>query len=714
VELPVGLSVSGTISDTHGGPVAGAAVGLCSTSDNCFDGGEAVTAGDGTFAIQPASEGTYLMKVFPPDGANLLSVWHAASAVGSQDAGDAVAIEVAGNVSGVETQVPDGLRISGTVRNPEGDPVAGVSVQAQGSTSGSSVPSAADGSYHVVGLTPGSYTLRVYAPDGSDFPSGIVVEGAVVADDGNADGTPYELVDADLADQPIALFRGRSISGHIANASGKPVEVSAVDASSRPLFAVAGDGTFTVRGLYPGAYHLQFTVPESLGGQFPYGNYNGQGKLLVDQSLDGVAIDVTPGDVTGVEAVLKSLPILSGTLRDVAGPVQGAMLNACDPDRGCARAIAAADGTWRVRNVPPGSYTIQAGAIHHVVVGYAAGRSNPDPFAAVPVSVGTTSVTGLAIVLPLGSSISGTVTGPGGVPLAGIDVTAGSTTGGIWEFGPGGVVTDAAGNFTASGLVNGSYKLSISPPDGSPYVGGYWSSGGLTSDWALATPIAVSDGTLPVVGAPGTSIRQGGQLGTSSVPVQVRWAASDPGSNLKTMRLQQQTNGGSWVTVSSPVTPSVNRALTASSTTTYRFRSRAIDYSGNPSSDKAGATFRVLRTQQTSGAVTWGGAWTTRSGSSASGGSYRRASAAGARATFTFTGRSVGWVAARGSSYGIVKIYVDGAFVGLVDLHASATSWRRIVFAKSWSSSGTHTIKLVNQGTAGRPYVNVDAFVTLR
>jgi hypothetical protein len=36
------------------------------------------------------------------------------------------------------------------------------------------------------------------------------------------------------------------------------------------------------------------------------------------------------------------------------------------------------------------------------------------------------------------------------------------------------------------------------------------------------------------------------------------------------------------------------------------------------------------------------------------------------------------------------------------------------VFAKSWSSSGTHTIKLVNQGTAGRPYVNVDAFVTLR
>ncbi len=714
VQLPVGLSVSGIVMDTHGNPVAGASVGLCSSVDNCFDGGDGVSEADGTFTIQPVPDGSYLLQALAPEGTNLFGAWDIGMPGGSQDPADAVSIVVAANVAGREIHLADGLRITGLVKSPEGDPVPGAWVSADGPVSGSSVASNVDGHYQVVGLTPGTYTLRVYGPDGSDFPSGVVVDGIVVAEDSEVVPTGYEVVAADLTDQDITLSRGRSISGTLVGATGKLVEVRALDASTSVLFPVDADGEFKVRGLYPGSYHLQFTVPESLGGNFPYGNYNGPGEVLVDQSTEGVAIDTTAGDVSGLQAALPVLPTLSGTVRDVAGPVANAMLNACDPDLGCARAVTGADGTWTVRNVPPGSYEIQAGAAHHVVIGYAAGRSNPDPYATIPVKVGTTSVGGVAIVLPLGNTISGRVTGPGGVPLAGIGVFAGLSSGGIWEFGPGGVETDANGNFTVSGLVSGSYKLSIDPPLGSPYRSGYWSGAGYTADWEDAALIPISDQTLPSVGPPGVSIHLGGILGRTSVPVEVRWSATDAGSNVKANRLQQQTNGGSWVTVSSPVTPSVIRALTASSTRTYRFRSRATDYAANSSTDRPGSTFRVLLSQQSSPAVAWRGTWKTVRATGASGGSYRATTARGASATFAFTGRAVAWVAMRGTGLGKASVSVDGATPVIIDLRAGSTQNRRIVFSKSWTTSARHTVKITCLGTANRPRVDIDAFTVIR
>jgi hypothetical protein len=658
--------------------------------------------------------GSWLLRVFPPEGGNLVGAWDIGSPGGSQDPADAVAIEVAGDVAGREIHLDDGLRITGLVSSPEGDPVAGVTVVAIGPVPGWSIASDADGHYQVLGLTPGTYALRVYGSDGSDFPSGVVADGVVVPEEGGSEPTGYEVLATDLTGQDITLFRGRSISGHLSGATGRPVEVSAIDASVSVLFPVDGSGNFTVRGLYPGAYHLQFSVPEALGDNFPYGKYNGAGKALVDQSADGSAVNVTAGNVTGLQAILPVLPTLSGTVRDAAGPVAGALLNACDPNRGCARAVTGADGTWRVRNVPPGSYEIQAGAAHHVVVGYASGRSNPDPFATVPVIVNHASVGGVAVVLPLGGSITGRVTGTGGVPLEGVSAFAGPTSGGIWEFGPGEVLTDASGDFTVSGLQGGSYKLAIRPPLGSPYRWGYWSTGGPTADWSQATAIPVSDQAAPALSAPVPSIRVGGQLGTTTVPVQVRWSASDPGSNIKADRLQQQTGAGAWVTVSTSVVRSVNRTLTVSATTAYRFRARATDYANNTAPDKLGPAVRALRVQQTSGSVTWKGSWTTRSSGSASGGTYRQANASGASATFTFTGRAVGWVASTGPSSGIAKVYVDGAYAGQVDLRSASPSWRRVVFARIWSTSGAHSIRVVGQGTAGRPSVSVDAFVVLR
>ncbi len=166
--------------------------------------------------------------------------------------------------------------------------------------------------------------------------------------------------------------------------------------------------------------------------------------------------------------------------------------------------------------------------------------------------------------------------------------------------------------------------------------------------------------------------------------------------------------------VASPVTPPATRNLAPSSTRTYRFSVRALDAAGNASAPQAGPAFRVLRTQQSSSAVRYRGTWSTSRASSASGGSYRMAKAKGASATYTFTGRTVAWVATKGTGYGKAKVYLDGRYATTVNLNASSTQWRRIVFTKTWSTAGKHTLRVVNLGTTSHPRASLDAIVVLR
>jgi hypothetical protein len=48
-----------------------------------------------------------------------------------------------------------------------------------------------------------------------------------------------------------------------------------------------------------------------------------------------------------------------------------------------------------------------------------------------------------------------------------------------------------------------------------------------------------------------------------------------------------------------------------------------------------------------------------------------------------------------------------------VNLQATTGQARAIVFARNWSTVGSHTLKIVVAGTAGHPRVDVDAFIRL-
>jgi GH25 family lysozyme M1 (1,4-beta-N-acetylmuramidase) len=235
-------------------------------------------------------------------------------------------------------------------------------------------------------------------------------------------------------------------------------------------------------------------------------------------------------------------------------------------------------------------------------------------------------------------------------------------------------------------------------------------SSGITR--AANLSLVIADGIAPTVTAPTTGLVSGKTLGSTTVPVRVRWTATDP-SGISREWLQRSISGGAWsnLTLTSATATTSNQSLTVGKF--VRQRSRATDRAANTSGWVQGPSVRAAVYQQNSTSVTWSSGWHTVTTSKASGGSLRYATTAGASATFRFTGSSVAWVAARGTTRGSARIYIDGVYATILSLRASTTAYRSIIFARNWSTVGTHSIKIVVVGTAGHPRVDVDAFARL-
>jgi GH25 family lysozyme M1 (1,4-beta-N-acetylmuramidase) len=245
----------------------------------------------------------------------------------------------------------------------------------------------------------------------------------------------------------------------------------------------------------------------------------------------------------------------------------------------------------------------------------------------------------------------------------------------------------------------GSYPLTISG-----------ASGGITRTTKLT--LVVADGIPPTLTAPRALLVSNRILSSTSVPVRVAWTASDP-SGVASDTLQRSVSGGSWsgVPLATTAATSADSSLPIGASTGYQVR--ATDRLANTSDWLAGPLVKASVVQQTSSAITWSGTWHGVASSAASGGSVRYATTAGAWAKYAFTGSSIAWVTTRGTTRGKAKVYIDGVYVATVNTWSSSGHSRSIAFAKSWSTSGAHTIRIVVIATAGHPRVDVDAFVRL-
>jgi hypothetical protein len=240
-------------------------------------------------------------------------------------------------------------------------------------------------------------------------------------------------------------------------------------------------------------------------------------------------------------------------------------------------------------------------------------------------------------------------------------------------------------------------------------------------NWGPAATVMAStvliDRSAPTVTTPRLTLRSGVGLASTSTQTallgQVAWSGTDPGgAGIAGYDVQLSRDGQAFAgfVTSTGISAGVSLAPGHS----YRFRVRARDRAGNVGSWVTGATVRPYLPQETLSALTWKGTWLRGESDHYSGLADRFATAAGASVTYAFTGRAIAWVTTMAPSRGVARVYVDGVLVQTIDCGTALTRFRYVAFAKTWASSGFHTLRIVVVGTAGRPRVDVDALEVLR
>jgi hypothetical protein len=295
-----------------------------------------------------------------------------------------------------------------------------------------------DGRYEIRDLPAGRYTLQAS--------KGTYVTIAYGQRRPNERGTLVELAAGQTVQRiDFNLPRGAVISGRIYDEFGEPMTNARVQAM-RYRF-VAGErrlvgagrtmttddrGEFRLFGLPPGEYVVSAEVPRFEAGGDDRSNYAPTYYPGTHSPSAAERLRVAVGQEASASFALVLVPTVSvrGLAISSAGRPLAAGVVGLEPEDAQAGprmgggSRIETDGSFRIRNVPPGSYTLEA-------------RSTDDDdeaaeFASIPVTVTGEDVSGLVIRTSPGSTASGRIVFepslPPGVRAQGLRVTAPSTT----------------------------------------------------------------------------------------------------------------------------------------------------------------------------------------------------------------------------------------------------------------------------------------------
>lgn len=469
-------SISGTVTDSHGAPAGNVVVNVTGAGGKR---GGAATQADGTYTITGITADTYTVEFDPSDGISAPQYWNAQPKTGTPTP---LVVQTGEVVTKIDAALEVGGSISGSVTDNLGNPVAGVDVQAQGSVNvHGNAFTAADGTYTIGGLAADTYTVQF-------SPADATVVGQFWNDQlFNGTPTPVAVVAGHgVTGIDAVLARASSISGTVTDSSGAPVAGASVTVSGATIGSAtahtAADGSYTIGGLPAGTYTVEYFPSDgTLTAQY----WNGQ-------PLDGTPtpINLTVGQSeTGINAVLSGGASISGTVTDRHGvPVANAFVDAERAGGGSALAYTGSDGTYTMTGVPAGTYTVQFTPADASLLGQ---YWNDQPLTGTPtpvvVGVGA-NVTGINAGLDAPASVSGTVTGSSGAPVANalVWVAGARGTSGFAQ-------TAADGTYTVTGLPADSYTVEFDPgvDNQATMQMQYWQD---SPDLAAATPVVVASG----------------------------------------------------------------------------------------------------------------------------------------------------------------------------------------------------------------------------
>ena len=245
---------------------------------------------------------------------------------------------------------------------------------------------------------------------------------------------------------------------------------------------------------------------------------------------------------------------------------------------------------------------------------------------------------------------------------------------------------------------------------GAPYTGNI----GPMPDLAKALPAMAGDSTAPVVGSISQVTTGWTVMTATAVPTTLSWSASDA-SGILEYRVQMSTNGGAMTDVSLASPTSTSKATSLVPGSTYQLRVKARDKAGNWSAWKDGAAFTPSLIAEDNAQVHYSSTttWTRAQYSPAIGGYVKVSATTGDWAYVDFTGQGIAWVGTAAPTRGEADLWLDGTYLKRVDLYASANYPSTVLFSKP-VASGSHRLTIQLVGTAGRPKIDVDAFVVVK
>ncbi|MFC4139104.1 MULTISPECIES: collagen binding domain-containing protein [unclassified Microbacterium] len=310
--------VTGVVQDTTAGaPIGGVPVRLTDASGAVI--GETVTAADGTYSF-PSAVATdgYTVDIVPPAGKT------------SDESSRPVDLTDQDGVADFSVRDIVPVAVSGTVRDANGDPIAGAVITLD---DGTTVRTKPDGTYLIDTVPVGEHTLTVAAPDGYTVISS------------PAPFTVPENSETPITDQDFVLQELPALSGTVtaAGTGVGGVVVTAEGPGGTEHAVTAADGSYSFPGLTAGDYTVRVETPNG---------YVASGPAAREEAVDAA-------DVTGVDFALARLGSVSGIVTTTDGDAQpGVTLRITGP-QGTVTTITEADGGYGLGDLPPGEYEIE-------------------------------------------------------------------------------------------------------------------------------------------------------------------------------------------------------------------------------------------------------------------------------------------------------------------------------------------------------------------
>jgi hypothetical protein len=257
-------------------------------------------------------------------------------------------------------------------------------------------------------------------------------------------------------------------------------------------------------------------------------------------------------------------------------------------------------------------------------------------------------------------------------------------------------------------VVSGKVRFTPLAAFSGPAVITYVVSDGALTDSGTLTVTVGPDTDLPVATAP--TVTFGSARVDETAPLHITWSATDTGSGVASYEVQVSVAGGAFTTIYSGPGTSLDRMYPFNKSLVWRVR--ATDAAANVSAWATSASRKIVTYGRSASNLTYTGTWTKVSSAGSSGTGYSYTRTLGKRATLSFTGLEILYIAPKNTASGYAKVYADGKLIGRFNLRASTSQLGRIITSKKWGSSGAHTMRVVNDQSGRR--TNLDAFIVLK